>query len=255
VRDLVGGRVVPFTHFALLAERYMHDYGATIDQFALVAAKNSRNGVLNPNAQRRKARTVDEVLAAPQISGALTRLQCCPVGEGAAAVIVASDDTIARHGLDAGRAVRVLASAARSETVYRNENFDAALTRETTAQALRDANLTPDDLDVIELHDAFTVEELLYIEAMGISPPGNAGRDLENGDFDIGGRVAVSASGGLLSMGHPIGPTGVGQVCEITTQLRGEGGERQHPGARTGLAHMVGVGAVCLVHILGTTTV
>jgi acetyl-CoA acetyltransferase len=255
VRDLVGSRVVPFTHFALLAERYMHDHGATIEQFALVAAKNSRNGALNPNAQRRKARTVDEVLAAPQISGALTRLQCCPVGEGAAAVIVASDEAIARHRLDAGRAVRVLASVARSETVYRNENFDAALTRETTAQALRQAKITPGDLDVIELHDAFTVEELLYIEAMGISQPGNAGRDLENGDFDIGGRVAVSASGGLLSMGHPIGPTGVGQICEITTQLRGEGGERQHPRARTGLAHMVGVGAVCLVHILGTTPV
>jgi len=163
---------------------------------------------------------VDEVLAAPQISGVLTRLQCCPVGEGAAAVIVASDEAIARHGLDVGCSVRALASAACSETVYRNENFDAALTRETTAQALSEADLTPNELDIVELHDAFTVEELLYIEAMGISAPGNAGRDLENGDFDIGGRVAVSASGGLLSMGHPIGPTGVGQICEITTQLR-----------------------------------
>jgi acetyl-CoA acetyltransferase len=252
VRDLVGSRVVPFTHFALLAARYMHDYGATTEQFARVAAKNSRNGALNPNAQRRKARTVDEVLAAPQISGVLTRLQCCPIGEGAAGVIVASDEAIERLGLDAGRAVRVLASAARSETVYRNENFDAALTRETTAQALGEANLTPDDLDVVELHDAFTVEELLYIEAMGISAPGRAGRDLDNCEFELAGRVAVSASGGLLSMGHPIGPTGVGQICEITTQLRGEGGERQHPGARTGLAHMVGVGAVCVVHVLRT---
>jgi acetyl-CoA acetyltransferase len=230
----------------------MHDYGATIEQFALVAAKNSRNGTLNPSAQRRKARTVDEVLAARQISGVLTRLQCCPVGEGAAAAIVASGEAIARHDLDVGRSVRVLASAARSETVYRNENFDAALTRETTAQALSEANLTPNELDIVELHDAFTLEELLYIEAMGISAPGNAGRDLENGDFDIGGRVAVSASGGLLSMGHPIGPTGVGQICEITTQLRGEAGSRQHADARTGLAHMVGVGAVCLVHILGS---
>jgi acetyl-CoA acetyltransferase len=250
VRDLVGSRVVPFTHFALLAARYMHDFGATVEQFAMVAAKNSRNGALNPNAQRRKPRTVDEVLDAPQISGVLTRLQCCPIGEGAAAAIVASEEAIGWLGLDATRSVRVLASAARSETVYRNENFDAALTRETTAQALRDAGITPGDLDVIELHDAFTVEELLYLEAMGISAPGNAGNDLQHGDFDIGGRVAVSASGGLLSMGHPIGPTGVGQICEITTQLRGEGGERQHPGARTGLAHMVGVGAVCLVHVL-----
>jgi acetyl-CoA acetyltransferase len=250
IRDLVGNRVAPFTHFALLAERYMHDHGATAEQFAMVAVKNSRNGALNPNAQRRQARTLDEVLAPPEISGSLTRLQCCPIGEGAAAVIVASDKAIERFGLDPARAVRVLASASRSEVVYDGENFDAALTRETAAQALGEAGVTPADLDVVELHDAFTVEELLYIEAIGISPPGHAGRDLEAGQFDICGRVAVSPSGGLLSMGHPIGPTGVGQICEITSQLRGEGGDRQHPGARTGLAHMVGVGAVCVVHVL-----
>lgn len=250
LRDLVGSRVVPFTHFALLAQRYMYDHGATAEQFAMVAVKNSRNGALNPSAQRRKARTLAEVLAPPQVSGVLTRLQCCPISEGAAAVLVASDDAIERLGLDGDRAVRVLSSAARSETVYNGENFDAALTRETAAQALSEAGVTAADLDIVELHDAFTVEELLYIEAMGISPAGRAAADLEAGQFDIGGRVAVSASGGLLAMGHPIGPTGVGQVCEITTQLRGEAGERQHPGARTGLAHMVGVGAVCIVHVL-----
>jgi acetyl-CoA acetyltransferase len=250
VRDLVGSRVVPFTHFALLAQRYMYDHGATAEQLAMVAVKNSRNGALNPSAQRRKARTLAEVLAPPQVSGVLTRLQCCPIGEGAAAVLVASDDAIERLRLDGDRAVRVLSSAARSETVYDGENFDAALTRETAAQALSEAGVSAADLDIVELHDAFTVEELLYIEAMGISPAGRAAADLEAGQFDIGGRVAVSASGGLLAMGHPIGPTGVGQVCEITTQLRGEAGERQHPGARTGLAHMVGVGAVCLVHVL-----
>ena len=250
LHDLVGSRVAPFTHFALLANRYLHDHGATPEQFAMVAVKNSRNGALNPNAQRQKARTLDEVLAPPQISGPLTRLQCCPVGEGAAAAIVASDDAVRRLGLDAGRAVRVLSSASRSETIYRGENFDAALTRETTAVALADAGVTAADLDVVELHDAFTVEELLYIEAMGLAAPGKAAAELAEGQFDLGGRVAVSTSGGLLSMGHPIGPTGVGQICELTTQLRGEGGERQHPGARVGLAHMVGVGAVCVVHVL-----
>ena len=250
LRDLVGGRVAPFTHFALLANRYIHDHGATEEQFALVAVKNSENGALNPNAQRQKARTLDEVLAPPFISGPLTRLQCCPVGEGAAAVIVASDDAITRLGLDPGRAVRVLSSASRSETVYRGENFDAALTRETAGIALEEAGVSASDLDVVELHDAFTVEELLYIEALGLAPVGHAAAQLAEGQFHIGGRVAVSASGGLLSMGHPIGPTGVGQICEVTTQLRGEGGERQHAGARTGLAHMVGVGAVCVVHVL-----
>jgi acetyl-CoA acetyltransferase len=250
LRDLVGGRVAPFTHFALLANRYIHEHAATEEQFALVAVKNSENGALNPNAQRQKARSLEEVLAPPLISGPLTRLQCCPVGEGAAAVIVASDAAIARLGLDPARAVRVLSSASRSETVYRGENFDAALTRETVGIALHDAGVTADDLDVVELHDAFTVEELLYIEAIGLAPVGKAAVQLAEGQFHVGGRVAVSASGGLLSMGHPIGPTGVGQICELTTQLRGEGGLRQHPNARFGLAHMVGVGAVCVVHVL-----
>jgi acetyl-CoA acetyltransferase len=253
VRDLGGNRVVPFTHFALLANRYMHEHGTKPEHFGLVAVKNSRNGSLNSNAQRQTARTLDQVMAPPNISGPLTRLQCCPIGEGAAAAIIASGDAIRRYGLDRSRAVRVLASAARSETVYRNENFDAALTRETTAQALADAGLTPADLDIVELHDAFTVEELLYIEAIGLSPAGQAAAALEAGEFDIGGRVAVSSSGGLLSMGHPIGPTGVGQICELSTQLRGEAGPRQHPDARTGLAQMVGVGDVCLVHVLSRT--
>ncbi|AWZ01996.1 beta-ketoadipyl-CoA thiolase [Rhodobiaceae bacterium] len=250
VRDLMGGRVVPFTHFALLANRYMHETGATAEQFAQVAVKNSMNGALNPNAQRQKVRSLEEVLAPPEISGPLTRLQCCPIGEGAAAVIIASDDAIQRLELNQSRSVQVLSSALRSETTYENENFDAALTRDTTAEALSAANLSASDLDIVELHDAFTVEELLYIEAMGISTPGQAAAELSEGQFTIGGRVSVSPSGGLLSMGHPIGPTGVGQICEITTQLRGEAGARQHKGARTGLAHMVGVGAVCAVHVL-----
>ncbi len=251
LRDLGGNRVVPFTHFALLANRYMYEHGATAEQFAQVAVKNSRNGALNPNAQRQKVRTLEEVLAPPQISGPLTRLQCCPIGEGAAVAIVASDEAIERLGLDKRRAVRVKSSVARSETVYQDQNFDAALTTETATAALADAGITAADLDVVELHDAFTVEELLYIEALGLAPEGHAAAQLAEGQFDIGGRVAVSPSGGLLSMGHPIGPTGLGQICEIATQIRGEAGERQHPNAQTGLAHMVGVGAVCVVHVLG----
>ncbi len=250
-KDLIGRRMAPFTHFALLAERYMHDHGATPEHFAAVAVKNSRNGALNPNAQRRKPRTLQQVMEPPQISGVLTRLQCTPIGEGAAATVIASEDAIERLGLDTDRCIRVLASAARSETIHDGQNIDAALTRETTTRALTDAAVEPADLDVVELHDAFSVEELLYVEAMGLSEPGQAAGDLMNGDFDIGGRVAVSPSGGLLAMGHPIGPTGIGQICEITTQLRREAGERQHADAQTGLAHMVGVGAVCVVHVLG----
>lgn len=251
IRDLVGRRVVPFTHFTLLANEYMNRYGATAEQVASVAVKNNRNGANNPYAQRQKAVTLEEVLAGPPISGSLTRLQCCPVGEGAAAVIVASDDGIEKLGIDRSRAVRVTASVSRSERVYRGaKNFDAELTRETVAQAYDEARISPDDLDVLELHDAFTIEELLYVEAMGLCGEGEGARMITSGEADIGGRCAISASGGLLAMGHPIGPTGVGQVAEITRQLRGEAGVRQQPDARVGLAHMVGVGAVCVVHVL-----
>jgi acetyl-CoA acetyltransferase len=251
IHDLVGRRVVPFTHFALLANEYMNRYGATAEEVAMVAVKNNRNGANNPYAQRQKAVTLDEVLAGPPISGSLTRLQCCPVGEGAAAVIVASDDGIAKLGIDRSRAIRVTASVSRSERVYRGaKNFDAELTRETVAQAYEEAQITPQDLNVVELHDAFTIEELLYVEAMGLCGEGEGARMITSGAVDIGGKCAISASGGLLAMGHPIGPTGTGQVAEITRQLRGEAGVRQQPNARTGLAHMVGVGAVCVVHVL-----
>lgn len=251
LEDLVGNRVLPVTHFALLASRYMHDTGTTAEQIAAVAVKNSRNAALNPNAQRPKARTFEEVLAPPKISGILTRLQCCPIGEGAAAAIVVSERAINANGLNRDRAVRVRSSVLRSETYYGTQNFDAALTGETAAVALDHAGTVAGDIDLVELHDAFTVEELLYIEAIGLAKPGHAAAALTGGEFDVGGRVAVNSSGGLLSMGHPIGPTGVGQIVELTTQLRGEAGPRQHPGAEIGLAHMVGVGAVCAVHVLG----
>ena len=251
VADLVGARAVPFTHFALLANAYMHRHGVGPETIAAVAVKNHRNGANNPYAQRQQERSLEEVLAGPSISGSLTRLQCCPVGEGAAAVIVASAEAIERLGIERARAVRVLASTLRTERVYSGAaNFDAELTRETVAQAYDEAGITPADLDVIELHDAFSIEELLYVEAMGLCAEGGAAGLLESGELDIGGRCAVSPSGGLLAMGHPIGPTGAGQIVELTRQLRGEAGVRQQPNARTGLAHMVGVGAVCVVHVL-----
>ncbi len=251
LHDLVGSRVVPMTHFALLANEYMHRHGVSAAQIAAVAVKNHRNGARNPYAHRQKVRTLEEVMAPPAIAGSLTRLQCCPVGEGAAAVIVASQPAIERLAIDRSRAVRVLASVTRTERVYPDaRNFDAELTGETVAQACRDCGITPRELDVIELHDAFTIEELLYVEAMGLCGAGEAAAMLRDGATDIGGRCAVNPSGGLLAMGHPIGPTGVGQIAEITRQLRGEAGARQQPGARLGLAHMVGIGAVCVVHVL-----
>ncbi|MFZ0657741.1 MAG: thiolase family protein [Candidatus Binataceae bacterium] len=251
IRDLVGARVAPFTHFALLANEYMNRYGVSAEQVAQVAVKNNRNGANNPFAQRQRAVTLEEVMAGPAISGTLTRLQCCPVGEGAAAVIVASDDAIEKLKINRTRAVRVLASVSRSERVYRGaKNNDAELTRETVAQAYAEAGAGPKDIDLIELHDAFTIEELLYVEAMGLCGEGEGAAMIGSGTTDIGGQCAISASGGLIAMGHPIGPTGAGQIVEITRQLRNEAGVRQQPNAKIGLAHMVGVGAVCVVHIL-----
>ena len=244
------GPSLPVANFALLAETYMQRTGATPEQIARVALKNHRNGAANPAAQRRKVRTLEEVMSDP-IAGTLTRLQCCPVGEGASAVLLASDTALKRFGLGESRAVQVLASVTRTERVYPDGlDNDTELTRETVKVALDQASMNALDLDVIEVHDAFSVEELLYLEAIGVCADGAAASALADGEFDIGGRCAVSPSGGLLSMGHPIGPTGVGQVVEITRQLRGEAGARQQPNARRGLAHMVGIGAVCVVHVL-----
>ncbi|MAK60822.1 MAG: thiolase [Ponticaulis sp.] len=249
--DLANDAIVPFTHFALLADQYAARHGIDVEETALVAVKNHHNGSMNLNAQHQKERTLDQILGGKRIAGSFTSLQCTPVGEGAAAVIIASEEGIRNLEVDRGRCIRVTSSAARSQAIYENAStYDADLTRETTEDALQEAGLRPSDLDLVELHDAFTIEELEYTEAMGLSPPGCALYDLKEGAFDIGGRVAVSASGGLISMGHPIGPTGIGQIGEITTQLRGEAGNRQHKGARRGLAHMVGVGAVCYVHTL-----
>ncbi len=251
LHDLVAGRLMPVTHFALLANAYMRRWDLDPAVLGLVAVKNHRNGAANPFAHRQKERTLDDVMGEEPLAGTLTRLQCCPIGEGAAAAIVASEEAVDVLGLDRSRAVKVLSSVARSEEVYApGTNWDTELTGQTVAQAFEEAGVGPSDIDVVEMHDAFTIEELLYIEAMGLCDPGQAGPLVAEGAWDVGGRCAVSPSGGLLAMGHPLGPTGLGQVAETTMQLRGEAGSRQQPDARLGLVHMVGVGAVCVVHVL-----
>ena len=251
IGSLADDAIAPFTHFALLADAYAQRTGARVEDIALVAVKNHRNGSKNPFAQHQKERTLDEILNGKKIAGSFTSLQCTPVGEGAAAVIVASEEGLRRYGIGLDRAVRVLSSAGRSQRIYDDATrYDAMLTEETTQIALAEAQVSPRQLDVVELHDAFTVEEVEYVEAMGLCDDGQAVPLLKEGAFDIGGRCAVSPSGGLIAMGHPIGPTGVGQIGEIARQLRGEAGARQQPNARLGLAHMVGVGAVCYAHVL-----
>jgi acetyl-CoA acetyltransferase len=250
IGNLADDAIVPFTHFALLTNEYMQRHKVKPEDVALVAVKNHRNGASNPNAQRQKERSLEEILGGKSISGTLTSLQCCPVGEGAAAVIVVSEDAIKRFNLDASRAIRVVSSVGRSERPGLASDADATLTRETMTAALLEAQVPASKLDVLEVHDAFTIEELLYMEAAGLCAEGHAVHALKNGEFNIGGRCAVSPSGGLIAMGHPIGPTGIGQIGEVTLQLRREAGVRQQPNARVGLAHMVGLGSVCYAHVL-----
>ena len=242
--------LTPMMSFALLANEYMSRYGVGAEQIAAVAVKNHANAAHNPYAQFQRERSLAEVLQHP-VAGVLTRLQCCPFGEGAAAVLVASEPAIERLGIDPRRAVRVIASVSRSERVYEpGQSVIVELTRETAAQAFAEAQVGAGDLDVVEVHDAFSIEELLYTEALGLCGEGEGAEYLAKGRSHIGGECAVSASGGLIAMGHPFGPTGVGQVAEVTRQLRGEAGVRQQPNARLGLTHMVGIGQVCLVHVL-----
>lgn len=250
VVGLADEAISPPTHFALLTNRYASAHGVSPEDVAYVALKNHRNGSKNPFAQRQKERSIEEILGGRPVAGTLTALQCCPVGEGAAAVILASESGIKRLGLDANRAIRVSASAASSESAGQGAGADATITTATMNEALRQAQVKATNVDVLELHDAFTIEELLYTEGLGLCGPGQAIHMLKEGAFDIGGQMAVSPSGGLIAMGHPIGPTGVGQIGEITMQLRGEAGARQHKGAKIGMAHMVGLGAVCYVHLL-----
>lgn len=247
---LAGNDVSFPSYFALLASEYMAQHGLTVEDLARVAVKNHGNGARNPFAHRQQARTLDEVLASRPVTGVLTTLQCCPVSEGGAAAVVMSEEGIRRWGIAGDRPIRVAGFALQSEGVNDEVSEDALLTGRTTAEALRDAGAAASELDIVELHDAFTVEELMYVETMGLVPAGQAAAALREGRFDIGGACAVSPSGGLLAMGHPIGPTGIGQIVELATQLRGQAGDRQHSDARTGLAHMCGLGSVCYAHVL-----
>ena len=245
---------IPAAKFAMMARTCLRERGASVEEMANVAVKNHGNAARNPFAQFRKPRTLEQVLASPRVVGDLTVQQCCPRGEGAAAVMVVSGNAIRKLGLDARRCVRVKASVAGSERPEAQYGDSAVELVRTSAQAAFDqAGIAPKELDLLELHDAFSVEELLYSEAIGVCDSGEGARYLARGDSQIGGRCAINASGGLIGMGHPLGPTGIGQLAEITRQLRGEAEGRQHPNARWGMAHMIGLGSVSVAHVLSAS--
>jgi acetyl-CoA acetyltransferase len=234
--DTQLGMVAP-AGFAMRAYRHMVEFGTTREQLAQVAVKNRLHAEHNQIAQFRTPVSLEQVLAAPMIVDPLTRLQCCPIADGAAAAVVCSD----RVAKSLGRAVDVNAAVlctgnyespqdmVRWETDYRS-----------CALAYEKAGLGPKDIDVVECHDAFTIAEILHYEALGLCKLGEGGALVAQGETALGGRIPVNVSGGLLSRGHPVAATGLAQVVEIVTQLRHEAGPRQVDSARIGLAQCMG---------------
>jgi acetyl-CoA C-acetyltransferase len=237
--------------FALVARAHMDKYGTTEEQMAHVAVKNHRHGALNPKAQFRKEITVDMVLNSAYVADPLKLLDCCPFTDGGAAVVLAAEEVARQRP----RAVWVLASQAASDTMFIHEKRDLSrvmATERAAAAAYRQAGKNPADVDVVELHDCFTIAEIVATEGLGFFEPGSGGTAAEKGWTSLGGKIPVNPSGGLKAKGHPIGATGAAQIAEITTQLRGEAGARQVAGARTGLTHTLGGNtATVLVSLFG----
>ena len=220
--------------YAQMAERHQASSGATEVDYATVVAKNRAHGAVNPCAQFRTRMTVDEVLSSRRITGPLTLPMCAPIGDGAAALVLTTRDKSARIGGECP-GVRVLASTLGSGSVGRHGTVPPV-----ARQAYEVAGIGPEDLDVIELHDATAPAELMLYEELALCPEGHGPKLLASGATTLGGRLPVNPSGGLLSRGHPVGATGCAQLVELTYQLRGTAGDRQVPGARIGLAENSG---------------
>jgi acetyl-CoA acetyltransferase len=237
--------------FALIARAHMAKHGTTEEQMAHVAVKNHRHGALNPKAQFQKEITLEQVLTSAKIADPLKLYDCCPFSDGAAAVVLASEE-VARLSR---KPVWVLGSAQAGDAMCLHDKRDLsrALATERAAQAAYgQAGLGPRDIDVVELHDCFTIAEILATEGLGLFEPGAGGLAAEKGETSLGGRVPVNPSGGLKAKGHPIGATGAAQIAEIAMQLRGEAGRRQVEGARVGLTHTLGGNtATVLVSLFG----
>jgi acetyl-CoA acetyltransferase len=219
--------------YASMALNHMQTYGTTQAQFAAISAKNSRHGSLNPYAQFRDVITVEQVLAARAISYPLTLPMCSPIGDGAAAAIVVSERKARELGME--RCVKVRSSVLSSGWDYQSDQ-ELRLTNKAIKEAYDCAGIGPEDLDLVELHDASAPSELIYYETLGLCKPGEGGMLAESGETTLGGSIPVNPSGGLLRKGHPIGATGLAQIAELTWQLRGEAGDRQVRGARVALA-------------------
>jgi len=237
--------------FALIARAHMEKYGTTETQMAHVAVKNHRHGLHNPKAQFRKEITLETVLQSAYVADPLKLFDCCPFTDGGAALVLASEEVARKHR----RPIWVLGSAAASDTMFMHDKRDLSrvtATERAAAAAYRQAGRGPQDVNVVELHDCFTIAEIVATEGLGLFEPGMGGPAAEKGWTSLGGKIPVNVSGGLKAKGHPIGATGAAQIAEIVTQLRGEAGPRQVEGARTGLTHTLGGNtATVLVSLFG----
>ncbi|MBP7779974.1 MAG: thiolase family protein [Burkholderiaceae bacterium] len=221
--------------YAAMCRFWMKNFGTTQRQIAAVAAKNHMHSVHNPLSQYRQAFTIEEVLAAAPITYPLTIPMCSPLSDGAAAVIVCTEEGIKRLGINRNRAIRVAATAIATATPRSPKAFDQAVCLRAGRMAYEKAGIGPQDINVVEVHDASAMGEIMAIEYLGLTPMGGGGAAAEAGELSIGGRIPVNTSGGLESKGHPIGATGLGQIHELVTQLRGEAGARQVEGAKVAL--------------------
>lgn len=241
--------------YAAFGRFHMREFGTTQRQFAAVAAKNHGHSAHNPLAQYRNTYTVEQVLTAPPITYPLTLPMCAPVSDGAAAAIVCSESALARLA-DRRRAVRVLASVVATGTTRKPEDVGGHITAKASKLAYERAGVGPQDISVAEVHDATAIGEIVQSENLGFCEFGAGGALAESGATTVGGRIPINTSGGLESKGHPIGATGIGQLHELVTQLRGEAGARQVQGARLAMAEngggLYGIEeAVCAITILG----
>ncbi|XP_063230568.1 sterol carrier protein 2 [Bacillus rossius redtenbacheri] len=231
---------------------HISKYGTKPEHMAKIAYKNHKHSVNNPNAQFQEEYSLQQILNAPQIFGPLTKLQCSPTSDGSAAAILASADFVHAHGLES-QAVEVLGMEMSTDlpTTFSDNScikmvgYD--MTKHAADRLFRKTGCCPRDVQVVELHDCFSANELITYEALGLCEPGGAGEFIDSGNNTYGGRVVVNPSGGLISKGHPLGATGVAQCAELCWQLRGQAGKRQVPGARLALQHNIGLGGAAVV--------
>jgi acetyl-CoA acetyltransferase len=247
---LLGSQTMPAV-FAEAGQEHAHKYGTTFEQFARVSVKNHQHSVHNPKSMYQKETPLEMVMGAEMIAYPNTKLMCSVNVDGAAAAVLVSEKKAKQLGM--GRAVRVRASVLTSDP-YTDRDLVMpdvnTCTRLAAKQAYEMAGVGPEDLGLVELHDCFATAELLHYENLGLCADGEAGKLIDEGITWHGGRIPVNVSGGLLSKGHPLGATGVANIYEVSTHLRGEAGARQVEGATIGLTHVIGLGMACAIHVL-----